>query len=308
MPARRWPKLGILHKLETTYATDAAPLAANSIITSNVSFTPLEGEEVSRDLLLPYMGNQGVLLAAEVGRIEFDVELAGAGAAGTAPKYGSLIRAAGFAETLTAATKVDYTIAETGVESGTLYFNSDGVQHIFLGSQTDFQLTFNAKGIPKARFTVLGLLGTVADAALPTFSMTGWITPVLVSKANTLLTLHGWAAIAESLQISLGNTLTPRFLIGDERVLISDRSSTGSAVVQASSIADINWFARARARTRAALSLVHGTVAGNIVEITAPAVEIGRPTQGQTDNIVNYTLPLGLCPVAGRDELKLTIR
>ena len=308
MPARRWPKLAILHKLETTYATDAAPLAANAIITSNVSFTPLEGEEVSRDLLLPYMGNQGVLLAAEVGRIEFDVELAGAGAAGTAPKYGSLIRSAGFAETLTAATKVDYTIAETGVESGTLYFNSDGVQHIFLGSQTDFQLTFNAKGIPKARFTVLGLLGTVADAALPTFSMTGWITPVLVSKANTLLTLHGWAAIAESLQISLGNTLTPRFLIGDERVLISDRSSTGSAVVQASSIADINWFARARARTRAALSLVHGTVAGNIVEITAPAVEIGRPTQGQTDNIVNYTLPLGLCPVAGRDELKLTIR
>lgn len=308
MPMRRWPKLAILHKLETTYGTDSAPLAANSIIGTNVSFTPIEGEEVSRDLLLPYMGNQGFVLAAQVGRIELDVEMAGAGAAGTVPKFGSLLRACGMAETITAGTKVDYTIVEAGVESSTLYFNSDGVQHVFLGSQADVQMTLNARGIPRFRFTVLGILGTITDAALPTFSMTGWITPLIVSKANTVMTLHGWTAIAESLQLSLGNVLTPRFLIGDERVAITDRSSAGTAVVQATSIAEIDWFAKARSRARGALSIVHGTVAGNIVEITALAVEIGRPSQGQTDNVVNYTLPLALCPVSARDEIKITVR
>ena len=61
-------------------------------------------------------------------------------------------------------------------------------------------------------------------------------------------------------------------------------------------------------RARGPLSVVHGTTAGNIVELAAPAVEIGKPTQGQTDGIVNYSLPLSLCPVSGLDELKLIIR
>jgi hypothetical protein len=308
MPARRWPKLAILHKIETTRGTDAAPLAADAIVALNVTFTPIEGEEVSRDLLLPYMGNQGMILNAQVGRIEFEVELAGSGAAGTPPKYGSLFRAAGMAQTLTASVSAAYTIVEAAIDSSTLHFNSDGVRHVFLGSQADLSVTFNARGIPRSRFTLIGILGTVSDAALPTFSMTGWTTPVPVNKANTVLTLHGFTCIAESVELNLGNTLTPRSLIGDERILISDRSSTGTVVVEATTIAEIDWFSRVRNRTRGALSLVHGTVPGNIVEIAAPAVEIGRPTQGQTDNIVNYSMPLMLCPVSGRDEMTITIR
>ena len=268
MPARRWKKLAILHKLEAVYGTSSAPLAADAIIATNVSFTPLEAEEVSRDLMLPYMGNQGVVLAAEHGRIEFDVEIAGAGAAGDVPNYGSLIRAAGFAETISVATSVEYEIIEDAVESGTIFFNSDGVQHIFLGGRCNLSLTFTPKGIPKFRVTYLGLLGAVADVAMPVVTMAGWITPLIVSKSHTTMLLHGGGSVAESLSIELGNTLTPRFLIGDEKVLISDRSTTGSAVVEARLMAETNWFDRARNRTRGALSLIHGNAAGNIVEIT----------------------------------------
>ena len=309
MSFRRAKRLAILHKVETTELTDATPDVADAIIASNVSFTPLEAEEVRRDLILPYLGNQGAILTAEYGRIEFDVELAGSGVAGTAPKFGSLLRVAGFAATINAGTSVVYSIVEDGTESGSLYFVADRVRHIFLGGRCNVALTCAVKQIPKMRVTYVGLLGAVTDVVtMPAATMTGWTKPVPVSKANTTLTLHGWSAVAESLSVDLGNELVPRHMIGDERVLIPDRQSTGSAVVEARSIATIDWFARARSGTRGALSLVHGTTAGNIVEIAAPAVEIGKPTQGETNSIINYTLPLALCPSVGRDELTITIR
>ena len=114
--------------------------------------------------------------------------------------------------------------------------------------------------------------------------------------------------MAESLKIDLGNTVTPRFLIGSKGMEITERKATGTAVVEAKSIATVDWFSAALNGTRGAMSLVHGTTDGNIVEVAAPAVQIGKPSQGQTNNIVNYSLPLNLCPQAGMDELSITVR
>ena len=305
---RLFRKLAILSKIETVYGANSAPAAVNAIIGKNVSFTPLEADEVSRDLLLPYLGNQGVILTGKHAKLEFDVEMAGAGAKGTIPKYASLLRACGFAETVDAGVSVTYSIIESGVESATLFFESDGVRHILLGARGNVSVTVAPKAIPSYRFSLTGLLGTITDQALTAVTMTGWTTPVEASSANTTLSLHGWSSIAESLSIDLGNTVTPRFLIGSESVIISDRRTTGQAVVEATSLATIDWFARALARTRGALALAHGKVDGNIVEISGPALEIGKITQGQTDGILNYTLPLSLCPVTGRDELTIVVK
>lgn len=305
---RLFRKLAILNKIETVYGTNAAPAAINAIIGKNVSFTPLEAEEVSRDLMLPYLGNQGIILTGKHAKIEFDIEMAGAGAAGTVPKYSSILRACGLAETVAGGTSVTYSIIESGVESATLFFEIDGVRHILLGARGNLSANIAPKAIPHFRASMTGLLGTITDQALTAVAMTGWQTPLEASSANTTMSLHGWASIAESLSIDLGNVVTPRFLIGSESVIISDRRSTGQAVVEAKSLATMDWFARALARTRGALSLVHGKTAGNIVEIAAPAVEIGKITQGQTDGILNYTLPLGLCPVTGRDELSIIVK
>jgi len=308
MTTRRWHKLAMLHKIEAAYANDASPAAADAIVASNITFTPFQAEEVQRDLILPFSGNQGKLLAGEHGRIEFDVEVAGAGAAGDVPRYGSLLRASGFAETVSAGVEVVYSPVDDAVESGTLYFNSDGVQHVFVGVRANLQMTYNAKGIPHFRLSMVGLLGQVTDVALPAVTKAGWVDAVLVNKANTVLSLHGWTAVAESISFNMGNEVTPRFLIGEEEVLITDRKVSGTVVVKAATMAEIDWFAIVRARTRGALTLTQGTVAGNIVEIGAAAVEIGTPTQGQTDKIVNYSLPLELCPANGLDELIITVR
>ena len=164
MAIRHMRKLAILHKLETAYGTDVTPLAADALIASNVTFQPLEGQEVSRDLMLPYLGNQGVVLAGLYARLEFDVEIAGAGEAGTVPKYGSILRICGLSETVTVDTDVTYAIVEDDVESGSLYFVSDKVQHVMLGCRSNVSLTFTPKG---SCGKLLCRPGEHRDAALP---------------------------------------------------------------------------------------------------------------------------------------------
>ena len=303
-------KMAVLAKIETTSGTDSNPTGtANAMQFVNVSYAPIEGDEVSRDLMLPYLGNSGILLAGTYGKFEGEIEIAGAGTAGTAPAYGPLLRACGLAEVTTAGTSVVYSPVSAAFESISLYFNHDGVNHVLLNTRGNVVATFEPKKIPKFKFSFVGLLGTWTDAALPTVTLTGFKTPLLVSKTNTpTFTLHGNAAPGESLTLDLGQKVEPRFLIGSESIEISDRSASGTAVIEARPLATVNWFDRAKTRTRGTLQLIHGTTAGSIVQIDAPAVEIGKPTQGVSQGIITYSLPLILCPSAGNDELTITVK
>ncbi|MBO0662152.1 hypothetical protein LQ948_04775 [Jiella sp. MQZ9-1] len=306
---RHYRKLAVLSKIESTYGQDASPTGkANAMLMSDVQFTPMQGEEVSRDLLLPYLGHQGVELAGVYAKLTGSIEIAGVGTAGKAPAYGPLPRACGLAETLTADTSAAYAPVSSNFEAATTYFNADGVNHVLLGVRGSFKADLAPKKIPKFHFDLMGLYGTVSDTALPTVDQSAFIRPLIVDTANTTVSLHGWSAIAESLEIDLGNKVEARFLIGEESMQITERNAVGTAVVEAQPLSVINWFDIAEKRTRGALSVVHGTTAGNIVEFAAKQVEIGRPTQGKTQDILNYSLPLMLCANAGNDDLTITVR
>lgn len=94
----------LLAKIESVYGTDPTPTgAANAILVRNMTVTPQEADFADRDLVRPYLGRSEQLPAAIRALVEFEVEIAGAGTAGTAPGYGPLLRACGFAEQLLAA-------------------------------------------------------------------------------------------------------------------------------------------------------------------------------------------------------------
>lgn len=309
MSSRKYRKLGVLAKIETTYGTDAVPTAAaNAMQVNNATITPLAGGEEARDLMLPWLGNQGVILTGNYVQMEFSVEVAGAKAAGTVPGYGALLRACGMAETVTAGTSVAYNPISAGEEAVSIYYNVDGVRHVALGCRATVAIDLTPSRIPHFRFTVMGLLGTVTDQALPAATYGAFAVPVEASKANTTATLFARALVAETLTIDLSARIEPRFLIGKESMELTGRQTSGSATVEAELLAGYDWFAASRNRTKGALSIVHGKTAGNIVQFTAPRVEIGRPTQGESQGIVNYTLPLMLTPVAGNDELVITVK
>lgn len=307
--ARYYRKLAILAKRETVYGTDPEPTgAANAILMTDATITPLAGGAEDRNLLTPSLGHQGNIPVGTHVVVEGSVEAASSGAAGTPPAWGVLMRMAGMSEAISAGVKVEYKPVSSGFESGTVYYNADGVLHKLTGARATFSVEFAAQRIPRFRYRILGLYNGPADTALPALTLTAWKTPIPVNKTNSSLSLHGVACVAESLSVDLANTLEPRLLIGSDTIEITDRKTTGRAVIEATTLAVKNWFSTALASTRGVLDFAHGAVGGEIVEIDAPLAEIGPVETGQTQGIVNYTLPLMFVPNAGDDEIVITAR
>lgn len=302
-------KQAVLAKIETTYGNDATPTgAANAIQMTNASYQ-VRADEVSRDLLKAYMGHQGVQLVNKYATLSGDVEIAGAGAAGTVPGYGVLLRMAGFAETITAGSKVEYLPVSANHEAGSVYFNLDGVNHVLLGTRANLKAALTPGQIPRFTFEMTGLLGTIADVALPTGVYTAFKDPVPVSKANTTFSLHGYAGATESVSFDMGSDINPRMLINHESIQYVDRQAVGEAVMEAAALSTINWFQIAQAHTVGVLAAQHGVAAGNIVGFDASAVQVGLPEYGDSQKIVNNKLKLMLKPSAvGNDELKITVK
>jgi hypothetical protein len=91
----------ILAKIETTYGTDSVPTgAADAVLVRNLEITPMEQDLAGRDLIRPFLGSSEQIPAAIRAMLSFEIEIAGSGTAGTAPAWGSLLRACAFAQNL----------------------------------------------------------------------------------------------------------------------------------------------------------------------------------------------------------------
>lgn len=299
----------ILAKIESTYGTDPTPTgSANAILVRNMTITPLAAEMVSRDLVRPYMGNSEMLIASKNVAIEFEVEMAGSGTAGTAAKYGPLLRACGLSETVTVGVDVVYAPVSTAFESVSLYHNVDGVLHKITGARGNVEFTISARAIPTMKFTMTGIYNAPSDAALPTVDYSGFQTPQAANTANTTaFSLFGYAGIMESLTVNLGNDVKYRSLIGSESVLITDRKVAGTAVFEAPTIASKDFFAIAIATALGSLSITQGTAAGNKFKIDSSYIDISNPTYSDNDGITMLTVPFVAVPSsAGNNEISIT--
>jgi hypothetical protein len=304
-------KRTILSKIETAYGNDPVPSgAANAILVKTITVTPMETTLVSRDLIRPYMGNSQNLAGSVYGKLEIEVELAGSGAAGTAPAFGPLLRGCGLSETTSAGISVVYAPVSGSFESVTNYFNQDGVLHKMTGSRGSVSLAFTAQGIPTLKFSFQGLYSPVVDAPAPTgVVFTAFQLPLVVNNVNTTgLSLQGFGGLVLSdLSIDLANSVTFRSLVGgSEQVLITDRKPAGSITFEATTVAAKDWWTAARSAATGPLTVTHGTTAGNKVQIAAPNAQITQPNYSDKDGIAMIQASLVLVPGAGNDELTLT--
>lgn len=135
----------LLAKIESVYGTDPTPTgSANAILVRNLNAQPFSGQNVSRDVIRNYLGNSDLIVAQKLSQIDFEVELAGAGAAGTAPAWAPLLKACAFAESLnTASISITRsgavaTVTETGHgrSSGDVVKVSGCTETEYNGSQT----------------------------------------------------------------------------------------------------------------------------------------------------------------------------
>lgn len=299
----------ILAKTETTYGVDPTPSgSANAILIRNLNVTPLNAEVVSRDLVRAYLGNSEQLIASKHVQLDFEVEMAGSGTAGTAPAYNVLLKACGLAE-VDGVSDVVYSPVSSGFGSATIYFNIDGVLHKVTGARGNVEFTIGARTIPTMKFTFTGIYNAPSDAALPTVDYSAFQTPLAANTSNTTgFEFFSFAGVLESLSLNLGNSINYRSLIGSESVIMTDRMVSGTAVFEAPLTASKDFFAAALASTLGNLTITHGTTAGNKFKIDSTRIDIANPTYTDNNGIHMLSVPFVAVPSsAGNDEISFTV-
>lgn len=312
--AMYWAEKLLLIKTETVYGVDSNPAEdADAILATNVKLSPMEGQDVSRELERVYMGAQPTVAAGLHSKITFKVEMKGSGQAGTAPAIAPIFIACAFAEDASGG-EVTYTRMGIGAQHGSavVYINIGGILYKMLGARGTAKLTVNAQGIAYLECEITGLFVMPEDQALPTPSYGSQLSlvPVISTTENTpVFTVGSIPMVMNSLTLDFGNTVELRNWIGSDSVVITAISESIQTKIEAVPLATWNPYALAKAGTTQELRLTNGTEAGNIVDVAVDALQIQRPsTIDQTQGIVDWTIQGVPQPVIGNDQLTITFR
>ena len=290
----------IVIETESSYGTDPTPDGADAVLVRDLSITPQSSDVVSRDLIRPYLGASQQLLANTRVECTFSVELAGSGAAGTAPQYGKALKACGLAETVVANTSVTYDPVSASFSSVTIHYMIDGVRHKVTGCRGNVGISATVGEIPTLDFSFTGIYNAPDDSALLTPTYANQDDPLVFKNDNvTGFQLLSYAGALQSFSFDLGNSLVYRELVGGSKeVLITDRASSGSVSIEAVTVATKDYFASAVDDDAALGNLVftHGTVAGNKVQFTSSKVDIGDVAYGDSDGVAMLEIPYTCIP------------
>lgn len=306
---RAWAKKAVLLKEEPVYGIDPTPTgAANHIEARNVSLTSFDAEAVDRNIIMPHFGNGGKIISSIWSKLSFEVALAPSGTAGEAPKWGPVLLGLGFAETLSPGVSVTYNLVSASIKGLTAYLNIDGVLYKFIGCRGEAKAAMSAKGLPILQVELTSQYTAPSAAAAPALTTTGWMIEEAINSVNTgKLTVNGVDLAWSQFDWACGNDVKRIDLPGPQReVAIMDRKPTASATVLAPALAVFDPYALASANTPILISNTHGTVAGKKIKTDLKAT-ISGVSEDQVEGMVAYKLSFTPTPVAGNDEITLSL-
>jgi hypothetical protein len=290
----------LLAQAESTYNTDPTPTgSANAILVKNLDLQPIDAEQVDRNLVRPYFGASDILVANVRSKVSFEVEMAGAGTAGTAPKYGPILKACGMAETLTASVKAAYTPVSESFSSCTIYVNIDGVTHKITGCRGTVSLSMQVGQIPTYKFELMGIYKSPVDATIAGATYTGFQNPLVFNNVNSgSFQFYSYAAELQSLEMAVGMDMVYRELVGNTKeVLLTNRKTTGTVQFDAVTMATKDYFSAATTSgSTGNLTVTHGTTAGNKVKLTVPRANATTVNYVESNGITQYTIPYVALP------------
>lgn len=311
-------KLAVLVAIEATVGTIVVPVAADAIEVSDVTLTPIEGDEVDQGVIRPYFGASETVLVTLYRKIAFSVGFAGVAVPGDLPGWSTLMRACAASVTNTPAPDPGagtvFAPVTDNIESVSIYATVDGMLYKMAGARANVKAQVDAKQIPKWQYEFTGSFLPVVDVgAMPAVNYAKFLRPLGVNKLNTSLVLDGFASACNSFAFDFGNTVVKQDLMNVDTTEITGRASTGSVTFRNTSVATKNWIEMAREGAKVPLLLTHGKAVStpadtsNTVAISAPLAQIGKPTFSEQDGIQMITVPLRYIPSnAGNDEWAIT--
>lgn len=312
-------KTVILAKLEATKGTDSAPTNTDDAVLLRVANLSAKIDEkmATRDIVRGAFGAADMLPYTRRGRVAFSVELQSSGALGTAPAWGDLLRGCGFAETITASTRVEYLPISSALESLTIWAYINGKLEKFNYCAGTVALNLKVGEVPTLDFTFTGLVTSVAAGAAPAATLSTWIRPQAVGPFNSTQislgctyatgalsggTQHNW----QEFSVDIANDVQDLELATQETVDIYGRNPTARLIADLGGATVATQYADLHAGTAKSLGLVHGVGTGKQVLVFAPnavITEIDDSVQGSVMlNSINFSLQPG---ASFNDELRI---
>lgn len=298
-------KATLLAKKETTYGTDAIPVAGDAVLCKDIEVKAL-GEELVRNYLRSSLSPLPHEIGVRWAEVKFTTELKGSGSLGVAPEIGPLFQAAGFAETVVALTSVSYDPSSAAFSSATIYVYRDGILHKITGARGTFEVNLNVGKYGEITWTFTGIYNTITDTALIAGIYDSTLPPLCLGAS---FSIKAYAFAATKLAFSMANILAMRKsinaaagLVGVEITGWDDRGGSfdPEAVLEATHTFFADWIAG----TQSALTATIGSVGNNRCVITGPKVQYKSISPGDRDGVYVYEVPFRLAQNAGDDEVK----
>lgn len=322
MASRLIRNTAILAKIEATYGVDPTPTgAANAMLVTNLSITPLNANNVDRDIIRSYLGGSEQLLGTRYVEMGFDVEFVGSGTVAVAPAWAPLVQSCLCTETVTAATRVDYTPKTTAgaADSVTIYWYDDGVLHKATGARGNLTVSMGVGGIPRLGFKFLGIYNTPTASSNPSTTLTAFMQPQVVTDTNTgditmggthnataaPAIVGGTAYPSQGIEVDFGNTVNFTPLLGGETIDTTARGVTGKITLDLTAAQEVSMIAAAEAGTLTTLGISHGTVANRKAMLWMPSVQIINPGKADINGKRMCSFDLRILPSSGNDEIRL---
>ena len=318
MPDRKERDTAVLFKLETGgYGVDAVPVAASDAILVRKFSAKQEIKYIKNPEVRPYMGGSADLVGETYITGSFEVAMGGSGAAGTPTMWSRSLRAAAFAEAITAVTRCDYTPITNALESASMYYYDSGVLKKVLGVRCNisgFKMPYG--DVPVLSVNFIGKDGGDTAVASPALTLTPWKAPLALNTANSgLLTIGctyaagalvgGTTFPSKGIEISLGGQLNWMGLLGGEEADLTDRDVTGKLTIDLTAAQEITNMGIVKAGTLQGIGLLHGVTAGHKLLTHLPAVQLKNPTKDSLNGKRVITYDIAALPVAGNDEWRI---
>jgi hypothetical protein len=302
----------LIAKIESNYGVDPSPVGGSDAVqVSSLEITPIESDNVQAAAFQGFLGNstRSTLVANKRVSVTFDVELAGSGAAGTAPAFGPLLKSCGLSETISAGVSVTYAPVSSSFSSATIYCFYDGTQHKITGARGSVSFNMAAGQFGVMSFNFIGIYNAPDNTALSgTFTVANQAAALEVNDTNvTTATFHGVTSVRlESFDLALNNELLYKETASNKEVIITNRAAGGTAVIEAPAIGTTDFFAKAVATATDSSSFVLGATAGNIVTLNAAQTDITGCSYADTNGVIALSMPyLALPTTAGNNEMSL---
>lgn len=294
----------LLAKKEVTYGVDPTAATANTVLAENVQYKLLD-TRVTPDPAKPGVGPVASHVYGEHCEVSFEIPFAGSGVAGTAPKWGPLMKACGWAETVVAVTSVTYALMANPLIADSMnlvWRDGNRRLHMVSGFRGRVGMKLTAGQRPMLTFTGKGLHTDVTTGAALVHAdatFTGWLDAKPVAHGTTTFTFDAVTGLGLR-EFGFDQSDNVKFTDVPEQEnveLVGARKFTGNAKITCPLASALNLETIWKAGSIKVFAMTHGATAGNIVTVNG-RTQVLAPAYSRDDDHDVVTFGTELVPSA----------